>query len=497
MVKPLAAVSGPARPPSGGRPRGGTVKPAVGRGLAATLSDGRSEVAVVVRPVVSPMPAGTTLRVELLAERRGSELRTDVTAEAETVHVRVWQDGVEALDRHFRAPRRGDADLLAEAIETGRRDPVVGRCAPGGGRVDRLGGSADRERTRDRRRRQRGRAAARAAADGSPLPSPTRWRRRGRADWVTTGGSALVARYRRLAAEPARRRDPVGRRPRLVGRRSLRAARPPALERQAVRRRPARYRRRGGGHGQWQTSAACPSRFENIHPFPTGEAIGRGAGAAWCAAALADELRAAGLPEQDGWPVFDLIVLGVGADGHLLSVFPGSAAFDSTELALAIPAPTHIEPHVERVTLNPAVVEVARQVLVVAHGDGEGPGHGRDLRPGTRSAPLAGPAGPARGRGLDPRRGGRERAAGPVTTDEGYTEASRFEGLPAVTIRPARESDGPGIGDVWLAAWYATFDFPPSHPDDDVRRGSRPSCWRRARCGWPPSPMAVSSPSWR
>jgi GNAT superfamily N-acetyltransferase len=56
-----------------------------------------------------------------------------------------------------------------------------------------------------------------------------------------------------------------------------------------------------------------------------------------------------------------------------------------------------------------------------------------------------------------------------VTTDEGYTEASRFEGLPAVTIRPARETDGPGLGDVWLAAWYATFDFPPSHPDDDVR----------------------------
>ena len=54
-------------------------------------------------------------------------------------------------------------------------------------------------------------------------------------------------------------------------------------------------------------------------------------------------------------------------------------------------------------------------------------------------------------------------------TDEGYTEASRFEGLPAVTIRPARETDGPGIGDVWLTAWYATFDFPPSHPDADVR----------------------------
>jgi glucose-6-phosphate dehydrogenase assembly protein OpcA len=124
VVKTLAAVSPSARPPSGARPRGGIVKPAVSRGLAATLSDGRSDVAIVVRPVVSTVPAGTTLRVELLAERRGSELRTDVTAEAETVHVRVWQDGVEALDRHFRAPRRGDADLLAEAIETGGRDLI-------------------------------------------------------------------------------------------------------------------------------------------------------------------------------------------------------------------------------------------------------------------------------------------------------------------------------------------------------------------------------------
>ena len=79
----------------------------------------------MVRPVVSPMPAGTTLRVELLAERRGSELRADVTAEAESVHVHVWWDGVEALDRRFHAARRADVDLLAEAIETGYRDRVT------------------------------------------------------------------------------------------------------------------------------------------------------------------------------------------------------------------------------------------------------------------------------------------------------------------------------------------------------------------------------------
>ncbi len=120
VVKPLAAVAGQTRV---ARPTPG--RPVAGRGLVATLSDGRAEVAVVIRPVVSTMPTGTTLRVELLAERRGSELRADVTAEAEIVHSRVWLDGVEALDRHFRAPRRGDVDLLAEAIESGRRDPVA------------------------------------------------------------------------------------------------------------------------------------------------------------------------------------------------------------------------------------------------------------------------------------------------------------------------------------------------------------------------------------
>jgi len=33
-----------------------------------------------------------------------------VTAEAESVHVRVWEDGVEALQRIFHAPRLTDAD---------------------------------------------------------------------------------------------------------------------------------------------------------------------------------------------------------------------------------------------------------------------------------------------------------------------------------------------------------------------------------------------------
>lgn len=39
-----------------------------------------------------------------------------------------------------------------------------------------------------------------------------------------------------------------------------------------------------------------------------------------------------------------------------------------------------------------------------------------------------------------------------------------------LVIRRATADDASGIGDVWLASWRATFDFPPGHPDDDVRR---------------------------
>jgi glucose-6-phosphate dehydrogenase assembly protein OpcA len=125
VVRPLAIDTHKLAPTANRSRMAHGTRSLVGRGLHSTLSDGRSEVGVVIKPVLSPAPSGTTLRVELLAERRGSELRADVTAEQETVHVRVWQDGVEVLDRHFLAARRGDVDLLAEAIESGRRDPVT------------------------------------------------------------------------------------------------------------------------------------------------------------------------------------------------------------------------------------------------------------------------------------------------------------------------------------------------------------------------------------
>jgi 6-phosphogluconolactonase len=115
----------------------------------------------------------------------------------------------------------------------------------------------------------------------------------------------------------------------------------------------------------------APIPADHLHPFLTAEALGAGEGPEWCAAAMADELRAAAPMTADGWPLFDVMTLGMGPDGHILSVFPGSVALAAKQLALGIDAPTHVEPHVARVTLNPAVLSVARMLLVVATGEGK------------------------------------------------------------------------------------------------------------------------------
>ena len=115
-------------------------------------------------------------------------------------------------------------------------------------------------------------------------------------------------------------------------------------------------------------TAGAPIHAGNVHPIPAGQAIGLGEGPDWAAERYAVELVAHGPPFVDGFPAFDLVLVGVGPDGHVLSVFPGSTTFDAQEPVLAVPAPTHVEPHVERITLHPRILEVAAVVLVVAHG---------------------------------------------------------------------------------------------------------------------------------
>lgn len=189
---------------------------------------------------------------------------------------------------------------------------------------------------------------------------------RGRADWATTGGSAPVGIYRRLTEAPLRDQVPWEDVHVWWGDDRFVPHDHPLSNVGPFDDVMLDIAGREGSAGR--LPLGVPIEAEHVHPFPTATAIGDGRGAAGAAADLADTLRAAGVAQRDGWPVFDLVLLGIGGDGHILSVFPGSAVFESDAWTLAVPAPTHIEPHVERVTMHPAIVVVARHVLVVAHG---------------------------------------------------------------------------------------------------------------------------------
>jgi 6-phosphogluconolactonase len=201
---------------------------------------------------------------------------------------------------------------------------------------------------------------------------------RGEAHWVTTGGSGPAAIYHHLADSPLR--DEIDwRRVRLwfTDERFVPLDHPLSNAKIALDHLldAGAF---GGYSGTGQSGVdveigrepGIPLRADDFHPFPTGPAIGEGRDTRWCAARYVEELRADGPEENDdSLPAFDLVLLGVGPDGHILSVFPDSPAFDDSAWAVGVPAPTHIEPHVARVTLNPALVEASRDILVVATGE--------------------------------------------------------------------------------------------------------------------------------
>ena len=93
--------------------------------------------------------------------------------------------------------------------------------------------------------------------------------------------------------------------------------------------------------------------------------------------------RAAAIYERDlraffgNWPTaapqpaaaFDLILLGLGDDGHIASLFPGAAALRETERwAVAVPHRAPPAPLVDRVSLTPPALNAAAQVIFMVTG---------------------------------------------------------------------------------------------------------------------------------
>jgi 6-phosphogluconolactonase len=71
------------------------------------------------------------------------------------------------------------------------------------------------------------------------------------------------------------------------------------------------------------------------------------------------------------FPSFDLILLGVGKDGHTASLFPGDQALEEGKrLAVAVRTP-HGSPPVPRITLTLPVINRAQCVLFLASGAGK------------------------------------------------------------------------------------------------------------------------------
>ena len=74
----------------------------------------------------------------------------------------------------------------------------------------------------------------------------------------------------------------------------------------------------------------------------------------------------------------DILVLGMGPDGHTASLFPGSPALRETEKKV-VPARAPVPPS-ERLTVTPPVIATARRVAVLAAGAGKAAVVARVLR---------------------------------------------------------------------------------------------------------------------
>jgi 6-phosphogluconolactonase len=81
------------------------------------------------------------------------------------------------------------------------------------------------------------------------------------------------------------------------------------------------------------------------------------------AALYAEEIRRA---TGEDPPCFDLVLLGLGSDGHTASLFPGAGELGKTR-QLVVPALAPVEPR-QRVTLTLRVINAARQVVLLVSG---------------------------------------------------------------------------------------------------------------------------------
>lgn len=103
--------------------------------------------------------------------------------------------------------------------------------------------------------------------------------------------------------------------------------------------------------------AAVPA--DHVFPVPVGAAS---------AAKAAVEYEAILELELGAVPSFDLILLGLGDDGHTASLFPGAAALGVTDHMVTWSPPGTLPPPVDRVTFTYPLINAAKKVVFLVSG---------------------------------------------------------------------------------------------------------------------------------
>ncbi|NCT89772.1 6-phosphogluconolactonase [Cellulomonas sp. APG4] len=139
---------------------------------------------------------------------------------------------------------------------------------------------------------------------------------------------------------------------------------------------------------------------ENVHPVPAADAPGV-TSPEDAARLYADELvrvvgPAGDAPSDDAGPVppeLDLVLLGMGPDGHVASLFPGHPGLDVVD-RLVVGVHGSPKPPPERVSLTFPALNGAQTVLLLVSGAEKAPAVGRALRgDDLHTTPAAGVAG--------------------------------------------------------------------------------------------------------
>jgi len=133
-----------------------------------------------------------------------------------------------------------------------------------------------------------------------------------------------------------------------------------------------------------------PLNRERIHPMPASDEGYADPAAA--ASAYAEELRLEREPVGEDRAWFDVLMLGIGPDGHCASLFPGRPEVASSELVLAVtdspkPPPT-------RISLGMAMLGRADELWFAATGEEKADAVSRSVAGGdVMRTPSAGPRG--------------------------------------------------------------------------------------------------------